>query len=205
MLTRRTLHLLAAPLLGLTLLAGASHAQAQVQPAQAESFVRQTGSQLVQVVDSTESQAQKRQQLQTIVDSAVDVPGIARFALGRFWHSATPQQQQQYIQLFHEVLLTSITGKLGDYRGVKFTVGRAFPREGGIAVQTTIDRPGSSPARVDWVIKDEGGTPKIEDVIAEGTSLRLTQRSDYTSYLEHNGGSIQALITALRQQVSQSG
>ncbi len=27
------------------------------------------------------------------------------------------------------------------------------------------------------------GSPKIVDVIAEGTSLRLTQRSDYASYL----------------------
>jgi phospholipid transport system substrate-binding protein len=50
------------------------------------------------------------------------------------------------------------------------------------------------------VVADENGTPKIIDVIAEGTSLRLTQRSDYASFLAHNGGNIDALIAALREQ-----
>ena len=55
-----------------------------------------------------------------------------------------------------------------------------------------------------WLIADVNGQPKIEDVIAEGTSLRLTQRSDYVSYLQHNGESVQALINALRQQLAQA-
>jgi phospholipid transport system substrate-binding protein len=41
-------------------------------------------------------------------------------------------------------------------------------------------------------------------VIAEGTSLRLTQRQDYASFLSHNGNSIPALIAAMHQQVSQN-
>jgi phospholipid transport system substrate-binding protein len=41
-------------------------------------------------------------------------------------------------------------------------------------------------------------------VLAEGTSLRLTQRSDYASYLSHNNYDINALITAMRQQAEQN-
>ena len=51
----------------------------------------------------------------------------------------------------------------------------------------------------------QSGGLKIIDVIAEGTSLRLTQRSDYSSYLAHNNNSVQALINALKQQASQQG
>ena len=58
---------------------------------------------------------------------------------------------------------------------------------------------------MDWLVSVDGGGPKIIDVIAEGTSLRLTQRSDYSSYLAHNNNSVQALIDALRQQASQPG
>jgi phospholipid transport system substrate-binding protein len=203
MLTRRT-HLFPVGFaLGLALFLGGLSA-ARAQGVDAIAFVRQTGDALVRVVNSTAPDPAKRQDLQQIVDRTVDVEGIARFALGRFWRTATPQQQQEYIHLFHEVLLNSITGKLGEYKGVQFSVGRTVPHEGGIAVQTTIVRPNSGPTDVQWLIVDVNGQPKIEDVIAEGTSLRLTQRSDYISYLQHNGNSVQALINALRQQLAQA-
>ena len=41
------------------------------------------------------------------------------------------------------------------------------------------------------------GQPKIEDVVAEGTSLRITRRSAYTAYLDRNGGNVDALLTAM--------
>jgi phospholipid transport system substrate-binding protein len=63
-----------------------------------------------------------------------------------------------------------------------------------------VEHADNPPANVTWVVADESGTPKIVDVIAEGTSLRLTQRSDYASFLAHNGGNIDALIDALRAQ-----
>ena len=53
-----------------------------------------------------------------------------------------------------------------------------------------------------WKISDSSGSPKVVDIIAEGVSLSLTQRSDYASYLAHNGNNVQALINALTRQVS---
>jgi phospholipid transport system substrate-binding protein len=66
-------------------------------------------------------------------------------------------------------------------------------------------RPNNPPTAVDWIIANPSADPKIVDVVAEGTSLRLTQRQDYASYLTHNNGSIDALIAAMKNQVSQSG
>ena len=203
MLTRRTQLFLAGLALGLALFLGVPP-RARAQGADAVAFVRQTGDALVKVVNSTGPFSAKRQGLQQIVDRTVDVDGIARFALGRFWRAATPQQQQEYTHLFHEVLLNSITGKIGEYRGVQFAVNRTVLHDGGVSVLTTIVRPNSGPTEVQWLIADVNGQPKIEDVIAEGTSLRLTQRSDYISYLQHNGNSVQALINALRQQLAQA-
>jgi phospholipid transport system substrate-binding protein len=54
---------------------------------------------------------------------------------------------------------------------------------------------------VQWVVDEVDGHPKIVDVVAEGTSLRLTQRSDYGSYLQQHGDSVDALIAAMRRQV----
>ena len=61
-----------------------------------------------------------------------------------------------------------------------------------------------APTAVDWIIANPTSSPKIIDVVAEGTSLRLTQRQDYASYLSHNNGSVDALIAAMKSQVSQS-
>ncbi len=140
-----------------------------------------------------------------IVNTDVDVGGIGKFCLGRFWRQATPEQQKQYLALFHEVLVTNITSKLGEYKGVKFTMGRARPQGDDAVVSTTVDRPNNAPTAVDWVISNPSSAPKIVDVIAEGTSLRLTQRQDYGSYLTHNSDNINALIAAMKHQVSENG
>jgi len=179
-------------------------ARADATVDQAVAFVRQTGDALVGVINGPGGNAEKRAALAQIIDRTVDVPGVARFTLGRWWPEATPEQRQRYMEAFHQVLVTNIGGKLGEYEGVRFTVNRAVPAQGGVQVDTTLVRPNQPPANVGWVIASPGGSPKIVDVIAEGTSLRLTQRSDYGSFLAHNNSNIDALINAMQRQVAQS-
>ncbi len=199
MMTRRTL------LASATLLALLAWAPAWAQSQDpAVSFISQTTKELTQTVNGPDGEAAKKAAMEQIIDRAVDVQEVARFCLGRFWHQATPQQQQEYVKLFHRVLVNNITSKIGDYKGVSVAVGKALPREGEIAVLSTVNRPNNPPTKVDWLVT-EGSSPKIIDVIAEGTSLRLTQRNDYASYLSHNNYNVQALIDAMRQQASQAG
>ena len=171
----------------------------------AAAFVKSTGDRLVAVVNGPSSINAKRAAMTQIINSDVDVEGIARFCLGRYWKQATPEQQKQYLALFHEVLVTNITSKLGEYQGVTFTMGRSRPQDEEAVVSTTVVRPNNPPTAVDWIIANPSGAAKIIDVVAEGTSLRLTQRQDYGSYLQHNNGNVDALIAAMKNQVSQSG
>jgi phospholipid transport system substrate-binding protein len=166
-------------------------------------FVKTVGDKLVAVVNNPGSVVQKRTDMSEIINAAVDVDGIARFCLGRYWRQASEDQQKQYVQLFHEVLITNITSKLGEYDGVRFTMGHSRPLDEEAAVSTVVERPNNAPTAVDWIISNPSTNPKIIDVVAEGTSLRLTQRSDYASYLAHNNNSVDALISAMRQQVAQ--
>jgi len=166
-------------------------------------FVKSTGDRLVAIVNGPGSAASKRSAMTQILDTDVDVDGIGRFCLGRFWRTATPEQQKQYLTLFHEVLVTNITAKLGEYQGVTFTMGRSKPQDDQTVVSTTVVRPNNAPTGVDWIIANPSADPKIVDVVAEGTSLRLTQRQDYASYLAHNNNNVDALIAAMKNQVSQ--
>jgi phospholipid transport system substrate-binding protein len=170
----------------------------------ASAFVKSTGDRLVGVVNGPGSAASKRAAMTQILNTDVDVDGIGRFCLGRFWRQATPEQQKQYLMLFHEVLVTNITAKLGEYQGVTFTMGRSRAQDEEAVVSTTVIRPNNPPTAVDWIIANPSTAPKIIDVVAEGTSLRLTQRQDYASYLTHNNNSVDALIAAMKNQVSQN-
>ncbi|HUD62063.1 MAG TPA: ABC transporter substrate-binding protein [Acetobacteraceae bacterium] len=187
---------------GLPGLTGRAFAQS---PADASAFVKSIGDQLVAVVNGPGSDSAKRDKLTTVIDSGVDVDGVARFCLGRFWRNASPEQQKRYTDLFHQVLVNNITAKLGEYQGVRFTIGHTQHRDDTDVVSTVVARPNNPPTNVDWIISSASGSPKIIDVVAEGTSLRLTQRSDYASYLSHNNDNIDALISAMRQQVGQAG
>ena len=133
----------------------------------------------------------------------VDVDGVARFCLGRFWRTATPAQQAEYLQLFRLVLVNSVAGRLGEYQGqpARINVGRPDTRPEGIIVPTTVERPNNKPVNVAWLVTTDSGAPRIADVVAEGMSLRLSQRSDYTSFLTRNNNDIDALIRALEEQV----
>lgn len=200
MLLRRT----ALALTAICLVAGVSPARAQ-SSAQASAFVQNLGTQLVGIVNGPGSAEQKSVALARIIDTDVDIGGVARFVLGRFWRLATPQQQTEYETLFHKVLISSITSKIGDYEGVRFTIGRTSSRPEGQVVASTIAGPNKPPAEVDWVVNQVDGSPKIVDVVAEGTSLRLTQRADYGSFLVQHHDSVAALLDALRRQASANG
>ncbi len=182
--------------LGLSPIA-AAHAQAGDA-----AFLQSLGNRLTAIVNSSGSTAEKKAQVLPILTHDVDVDAIGRFCLGRFWRVATPAQQQQYLTLFHQVLVNSITGKLGDYRGVSISVGQATSENGDGLVPTVIDRPGQAPVNVQWKISNASGAPKVVDIVAEGVSLSINERDDYASYLAHHGNSVQALIDALNRQVS---
>ena len=204
MLTRRRLFLTTAGFLALAA-AGLPHIVHAQSAGAATEFVDQTGKLLVGVVNGSAATEQKREQLISVINQRVDVNAIAQFCLGAYWRRATPAQQQDYVALFHRVLVNNITGRLGEFRGVTFALGRAAAQGADTAVSSIVTRPGNAPNRVQWIVSAASGQPKIVDVVAEGTSLRLTQRQDYNSYLTRNGGSIAAFLEALHRQAAAAG
>jgi phospholipid transport system substrate-binding protein len=180
--------------------------RAWAQPGeQAVTFVKNTAQQLVAIVNSEDSSQEKRHRLRQVIDATVDVNDIAQFCLGRFWRIATPEQRQQYLGLFGDLLVNKIAGHLGEYRGVRVTMGMARAAEDTDIVITAVERPNNPPYQVDWVVSTATGGPKIVDLLAAGTSLRLTQSSDFVAYLARHQYNIHELIEAMRQLIAQNG
>ena len=187
------------------LLARALPAAAQpVDTARAAGFIQATGRELVAAINGGAAVTQRREQVAAILRRAVDVEGVGRFILGRYWRVATPEEQAQYMRLFEETLIRNLSARFGEYQGVRFALGRSQQRtEDDALVNTIVERPNLAPFSLDWRVGEVGGQPRVVDVIAEGTSLRLTTRSEYSAVISRNGGRVAALLDAMRNQVAQ--
>jgi phospholipid transport system substrate-binding protein len=198
MFLRRTLLSAAA---ALVFSAGLAQAQA-VPPDAAKAFITQSGQQLVSIVNGSDSTSQKDDQLNQLVENIVAVDVIGDYVLGRYKGVATADQHAQFLKLFHQLLSYKITYQIKAYSGISFTVNGTSAMGTDTVVDTTITSPGQTAADVGWVVEEVGGAPKIVDVIVAGTSLRITTRNDYASVVTDNGGSFNALLKAMQNQIS---
>jgi phospholipid transport system substrate-binding protein len=200
-LTRRGLGLLAVTL---AVSALTRPGIAQVDTTRATAFIQAAGDELVSVINQPGLDSAARQErVATVLRRTVDIDGVGRFVLGRFWRTATPGEQQDYLRLFEASLIRNLAGRFGEYQGVRFSLGRTQSRtEDDALVSTVVQRPGQSAFNLDWRVGEVGGQPRIVDLIAEGTSLRLTQRSEYASVVQRGGGQVSALLVAMRQQAA---
>lgn len=203
-MTRRDLILAASALAIPAVFRGTAQAQG-VDTGRAASLIETAGQELVSALNNTGmSVAQRRERVAGVLRRTIDIEGTGRFILGRYWRAASPQEQQDYLRLFDEIIIRNLSARFGEYQGVRFTMGRSQQRtEEDVLVNTIIERPSSPSFSLDWRVADLGGQLKVVDVIAEGTSLRLTTRSEYSSVIQRNGGQVGALLTAMRQQIAQ--
>ena len=167
-------------------------------------FIRDSAGALVAIANGAGSSQEKHRQIAEVLDRSVDLEGIARSCLGRFWRTATQEQQLQYTTLSRDLLVTKIADHIGEYHGVRLTMGAVRAGADGEIVATTVERPGAPADEVDWVVSNATSSPRIVDLLAEGTSMRQTQSSDFIAYLASHQYDINNLIQGLRQKIAEN-
>jgi phospholipid transport system substrate-binding protein len=169
----------------------------------AAAFIERRGNEVIGVLNGTASIEAKRDAVSDILRDSVDVRGVAQFVLGRHWRTATEAQRSEYLRLFEETLVRNLSARFGELRGVTFTIGRAqLAAEDEAVVTTTVSRPNNPTVTLDWRVSAANGKPQVIDLVAEGTSLRITQRSEYGAVVQRGGG-MDGLLRAMRQQLAQ--
>jgi phospholipid transport system substrate-binding protein len=132
-----------------------------------------------------------------------DGAGIARFVLGGYWRSASESEQQEFVKLFENYVVFVYAARLAKFGGETFKI-RGGRSDGESAiVSTDVFSPGStSPLRMDWRLVNDSGAYKINDVIMEGVSMAVTQRSEFASVVQRNGGHVSGLIALMREKIA---
>ena len=178
-------------------------ADTHTSPEQASKFVQDLGSRAVAMLANyNEAEAERHQEeFKKIVREGFDLDLIGRFVLGNSWRTATPEQQQEYQQLFSTWVLNSYARRLGAYKGESFSIvnAQAFADSDAL-VETEIKRPDGEPLKAAWRVREINGQLKIIDVVVEGVSMALTQRQEFASVIQRSG--LDGLISDLRTRVN---
>jgi phospholipid transport system substrate-binding protein len=166
-----------------------------------EEFIAHLGDQALQVlVLNSQTQDERTQAFRALLNEGFDLPLIGRYALGRFWRQATPEQRGEYAKLFEDFIVTTYAARLSEYSGETLRVVSSRRDDGDTIVVSEIVREGLQPIRVDWRVRHGDQSLKIVDVVVEGVSMLLTQRDEFASVIQRSGGQIEGLLVRLREK-----
>lgn len=150
--------------------------------------------------DQSLSNEEKTQKFEKLLSESFDLKTIGRFTLGRYWRTASEDQRTEFLELFEQSVIDSYSRRFKEYKGEDVTIdGASAKGEGDIVVKSFIVPPGGQKVQVDWRVRKKGGSFAIIDIIVEGVSMALTQRSDFASVIQRGGGDVQVLIDHLKQ------
>ncbi|MBI2707513.1 MAG: ABC transporter substrate-binding protein [Proteobacteria bacterium] len=189
-------------LLGGILFVWTHGAIATVEREKAEAFMTEIGNRVITLLTNHSiTQQEKAAQFQEILETKFNVKAIGKFVLGRYWKHASAEEKGKFLDLFMAATVACYATRFSEYTSEKFEVIGSRPeKDGGVTVLTRIVRPNGQPILIDWKIFEKKGELRIYDVILEGISMSITQRSEYSSVIQQGGGTIQALITALEKK-----
>jgi phospholipid transport system substrate-binding protein len=147
--------------------------------------------------------AQRYAMLAPMVDQAFDLPAILQVSVGQSWSSVQPNEQAALLTAFRRYTIASYVDSFDNFNGQKFDIQpdtKSLPK-GEQLVQTKIVSSSGEAHELDYVMRQEGGTWKVVDVLADGSISRVAvQRSDFRRVLAQGGA--QALVDSLNRKTA---
>ena len=174
-----------------------------VNPADAVAFMNQLWDRAVVLLNNKSDPAIRMARFRELFRAHFDGPGIARFVLGRYWRTASNEEQQEFMRLFEDYVVFVYTARLSNFGGEKMKVRGSRSDGDSVIVSTDIISPGNvTPLKIDWRLVNYNGSYKISDVIVESVSMAATQRSEFASVVQRNGGQISGLLAMMREKTA---
>ena len=166
--------------------------------------LKQTVDQVVKILSDpalADKPEARRAQVRKIAESIFDYPDTARRALGQHWSARTPQQQQEFVKLFSDVLDRSYVSKIELYQGERVQyVGETIDRDDATVKTLIATKKGSESIPVDYRMHLKDGRWLVYDVIIEGVSLVSNYRTQFNKIVQTE--SYDALVQRLRAKES---
>ena len=177
------------------------NADAAIDKNKAQSMVEGlTKKGIEEVINSTSSEQEKIEVFRKLFTQNLDLDFIAKYVLGRYWRSATPAQQKEFIELYKEFNVKTWSKRFDEFKGKKFVFEGVSPANNPnqVFVNTSVPMDGASPISVKWRVYDRKGELKIIDIVIENVSLAQTARNEYSSFIAKSPNGVEGLLENLR-------
>ena len=179
---------------------------AAVETSDPAAFVRHFGERAMAVLtDKGLAGDQREQAFRELLTTGLDVKTTGRFVLGRYWRRATEAERAEYDRLYEDLIVATYSRQLSSYAGETLKVEGVRQQDGKSAlVASRFLRAEGEPVQLDWRLLRRGDTWRIVDVVVEGMSMALSQRSEFKAVIRSNGGRVEALLEKLRERTRQA-
>ena len=162
------------------------------------------------VEDETLSSNEFRERFYSLFEQSFDVVWIRRYFLGGHYRTASKKQKEEYESLFPDFMIQIYTNRFRDYSNGQFRIiGSRIHRtflSYYVFVESEIIFENSEvePLNIVWrVHENRNDELRILDLEVEGVSMGRTQRGEFSTIIEHNGG-VEGLLGFL-QEFNKSG
>jgi phospholipid transport system substrate-binding protein len=176
-----------------------SHGKA-AEAGEPQELIRQTLTDILAVLtdDTLKAPEQRQERLRRIaqvVSHSFDFKEMARRSLGHNWHRLTPTQQEEFVQLFHPLLLQSLVQRIAS-RAMSGVSGYGSIPNAVQYVRETIDPDGDASVQtvmtyaheqttedIEYLLLRRNGTWRVYDVVAEGGSMVTNYRAQFAQII----------------------
>ena len=164
-------------------------------------FMSETWKRAAEILGKKAPQTERLVRFRELFQANFDGPGIARFVLGRYWRSASQDEQQEFLRLFEDYVVFVYGTRFSSLNGETLKIRGNRAEESGVIVSTDMISPGAeAPVKIDWRLVTDNGVFKINDVVIEGISMMVTQRSEFASVIQRHGGQVSGLLSLMREK-----
>jgi len=166
--------------------------------------VRQTVDNVLTIVNNKALQPQERQtQIRQAVLQRFGFEEMAQRSMGQHWRTLTPQQRQEFVELFTDLLQRSYITRIESYKAGSQEV--RYPKEDitgdQAVVHTEITSGRDLAATVDYHLLHKDGDWKAYDIVIEGVSLVNNYRTQFNTIILKD--SYTGLVKQMRTKLAQ--
>ena len=173
-----------------------------VSAAEPAKLVDTVAVEVIEIV-KTKTGADRQASIRRVLKTNFDLPYMARAALGTHWNQASEAQRARFLAAVETAEARAYSDRFGQYAGQTLAVGKVTPRPNGISVvDSLLNQTNGQPIKLQWEVRDTPGGPRITDVKVEGVSMVMTRRSDFNSYIQNHGGTVEPLIAELEARAA---
>ncbi|MBM5574057.1 phospholipid-binding protein MlaC [Deefgea sp. CFH1-16] len=166
-----------------------------------EQIVRSTSKDVLDIIKKNDKDTSK---MRDLVDQRLsplaDYNRMTSLAVGRYWKSATPAQQDALSKEFRTMMIRTYLSALTLYKNAQINVRgtRAGNDASEQTVRTEVSLPGQKPIPLDFSFEKIGSEWKVFDISVEGISFINNHRNQFGAVIRKDG--IDGLIKSLSEK-----